>query len=196
MLIVEDDGGFASVIAEAAQGHGYATVLCGSGRQAVALLQQERFAAVILDILLPDVSGWQIFRRLRSQPLHRTTPVHIISCVPQPTDWLDDSTHYLVKPIGREDLERVFDDLEASAPPEPHRLLLVEDVAIERDHYRDHLEELGFSVTATSSAEGRARPTRTGISPRWWWTWTCPTRTVSTCSTASIDSVRWLTREW
>ncbi|BCG26903.1 hypothetical protein TUM18999_50940 [Pseudomonas tohonis] len=154
VLIVEDDGGFASVIAEAAQGHGYATVLCGSGRQAVALLQQERFAAVILDILLPDVSGWQIFRRLRSQPLHRTTPVHIISCVPQPTDWLDDSTHYLVKPIGREDLERVFDDLEASAPPEPHRLLLVEDVAIERDHYRDHLEELGFSVTATSSAEG------------------------------------------
>ncbi|WP_271103958.1 response regulator [Pseudomonas tohonis] len=154
VLIVEDDGGFASVIAEAAQGHGYATVLCSSGRQAVALLQQERFAAVILDILLPDVSGWQIFRRLRSQPLHRTTPVHIISCVPQPTDWLDDSTRYLVKPIGREDLERVFDDLESSAPPDPHRLLLVEDVAIERDHYRDHLEELGFSVTATSSAEG------------------------------------------
>ncbi|MDU9415085.1 response regulator [Pseudomonas sp. zfem005] len=153
VLIVEDDGDFASVIAEAAQSHGYATVLCGSGRQAVALLQQERFAAVILDILLPDVSGWQIYRRLRSQALHRGTPVHIISCVPQPTDWLDDSTRYLVKPIAREDLERVFNDLEANVPPDPHRLLLVEDVAIERDHYRDHLEELGFSVTAASSAE-------------------------------------------
>ncbi|MFC5699104.1 response regulator [Pseudomonas sp. GCM10022186] len=154
VLIVEDDVNFASVIAEEAQAHGFSSVHCRSGRQAIGLLQGERFAAVILDILLPDISGWQIYRRLRGQANHRTTPVNIISCVPQPQDWNEDATRYLVKPIAREDLEKVFSDLEGGPPPDERKLLLVEDVDVEREHYREHLEQLGFNVVARASGEG------------------------------------------
>ncbi len=154
VLIVEDDVNFASVIAEEAQAHGFSSVHCRSGRQAIGLLQGERFAAIILDILLPDISGWQIYRRLRGQANHRTTPVNIISCVPQPQDWNEDATRYLVKPIAREDLEKVFSDLEGGAPPDERKLLLVEDVDVEREHYREHLEQLGFNVVASASGEG------------------------------------------
>ncbi len=152
LLIVEDDVNFASVIAESAQGHGFATVHCRTGKQALQLLQEERFAAVILDILLPDISGWQIYRSLRTMPGYGNTPVHIISCVPQPMDWSEDSTRYLVKPIGRTDLEQVFNNLQQGTA-EPRRLLLVEDVETEREHYREHLRQLGFEVTALSTAE-------------------------------------------
>ena len=152
LLVVEDDANFAGLIAEEAQVHGFSCVLCGNGQQAIALLQRERFAAVVLDILLPDISGWQVYRNLRSQVRHRGTPVHIISCVPQPQDWHDEDTRYLVKPIARADLERVFTDLahpgDAVSPP----LLLIEDVEIEREHYREHLTQLGFAVTAVGSA--------------------------------------------
>jgi PAS domain S-box-containing protein len=151
VLIIEDDDNFAAVIADEAQNHGFATVHCRTGNQATQLLQGERFSAVILDILLPDISGWQIYRRLRSQMMHRGTPVHIISCVPQPVDWKEDGTRYLVKPIGREDLEQVFEGLRQG--PETGHLLLVEDVEVEREHYRDHLQQLGFSVVAAASAE-------------------------------------------
>ncbi|OWJ95963.1 hybrid sensor histidine kinase/response regulator [Pseudomonas sp. A46] len=154
VLIVEDDVDFASVIAEAAQAHGFTSVHCRSGKQAIALLQHERFAAVILDILLPDISGWQIYRRLRSHANHRTTPVNILSCVPQPQDWSEDATRYLVKPIAREDLEQVFQDLEGGVQPQASRLLLVEDVEVEREHYREHLEQLGFEVVASGDGEG------------------------------------------
>ncbi|MND31048.1 Signal transduction histidine-protein kinase BarA [compost metagenome] len=154
VLIVEDDVNFASVIAEEAQAHGFSSVHCRSGKQAIGLLQQERFAAVILDILLPDVSGWQIYRRLRSQANHRATPVNIISCVPQPQDWNEDETRYLVKPIAREDLEQVFQDLEGGSLQAERNLLLVEDVDLEREHYREHLERLGFKVVASASGEG------------------------------------------
>ena len=51
MLIVEDDPNFAAVIAEEAQAHGFSSVHCRTGKQAIALLQNERFVAVILDIL-------------------------------------------------------------------------------------------------------------------------------------------------
>ncbi|MWV12959.1 PAS domain S-box protein [Pseudomonas sp. R-28-1W-6] len=152
LLIVEDDANFASVIAEEATAHGFSSVLCRSGKQAIGLLQNERFVAVILDILLPDVSGWQIYRRLRSLVHYRDVPVHIISCVPQPQDWQDGGTRYLVKPIGRGDLEQVFHDL-AGLGQAVRPLLLVEDVEVEREHYREHLSQLGFSVTAVSSAQ-------------------------------------------
>lgn len=79
-----------AVLAEEAHANGFASVHCRSGGQALNLLQSEHFSAVILDILPPDIRGWQLFRRLRGQASHRSTPVHIISCVPQPLDWNDD----------------------------------------------------------------------------------------------------------
>lgn len=153
VLIVEDDVNFAAVLADAAHAHGFASVHCRTGGQALNLLQNERFSAVILDILLPDISGWQLFRRLRGHANHRSTPVHIISCVPQPADWNDDGTRYLVKPIQRADLEQVFVDLQHVDTHRMQRLLLVEDVEVEREHYREHLHQLGFDVQACARAD-------------------------------------------
>jgi PAS domain S-box-containing protein len=151
LLIVEDDPNFAAVMAEQAQAHGFSCVLCRTGRQALDLLQRERFVAVVLDILLPDISGWQIYRRLRGQPEHRDMPVNIISCVPQPQGWEDQGARYLVKPITRDDLEQVFHDLAQPGQRAP-TLLLVEDVEVEREHYREHLRSQGFEITAVGSA--------------------------------------------
>jgi PAS domain S-box-containing protein len=152
VLIVEDDPNFAAVIAEEAQAHGFSSVHCRNGKQAIGLLQSERFVAVILDILLPDISGWQIYRRLRGLVQYRDVPVHIVSCVPQPQDWHSDGTRYLVKPVARQDLERVFEDIALVSSPE-RSLLLVEDVEVEREHCREHLIQMGFRVTAVASAE-------------------------------------------
>ena len=157
VLIVEDDENFAAVLSEEAHAHGFASVHCRSGGQALNLLHNEHFSAVILDILLPDISGWQLFRRLRSQASHRLTPVHIISCVPQPADWNDDGTRYLVKPIQRADLEQVFVDLQQLDQPSTQSLLLVEDVEVEREHYREHLQQLGFTVQACARADEAQR---------------------------------------
>jgi len=153
VLIVEDDANFAAVIIEEAHAHGFSCVHCGNGVQAMNLLQRERFSAVILDILLPDISGWQLFRRLRSHANHRATPVHIISCVPQPANWNEDGTRYLVKPIAREELEQVFLDLQQVDPAPLQSLLLVEGIATEREYYRGYLQQLGFDVVVSATAQ-------------------------------------------
>jgi len=155
LLIVEDDANFAAVIIEQAHAHGFSSVHCTSGQQALELLRTEPFAAVILDILLPDISGWQLFRRMRALPAHRQTPVHIISCLPQPGGLgAEHGTHYLTKPIGQGALEQVFSTLQQSQhPSHGSPLLLVEDVAEERDHYRQQLAALGFAVTGAGTAK-------------------------------------------
>jgi len=154
LLIVEDDATFAAVVVEKAHAHGFASVHCATGQQALELLEHEAFAAVVLDILLPDISGWQLFRRLRALSAHRHTPVHIISCLPQPGGLMEHGTHYLTKPLARDALEQVFASIkdDANAAPNP-TLLLVEDVGAEREHYRQHLTELGFAVTACERAD-------------------------------------------
>ncbi|MNF44277.1 Sensor histidine kinase RcsC [compost metagenome] len=157
VLVVEDDANFAMVITEEAHAHGFSCVHCRTGVQALDVLQHERFSAVILDILLPDISGWQLFRRLRGQASHRDIPVHIISCVPQPADWNHDGTRYLVKPIDRVALEQVFIDLQQADQVPGPALLLVEDVEVEREFYRGHLQQLGFDVVTSASAADARR---------------------------------------
>lgn len=109
LLIVQDDAGFAARVAEVGQQHGFASVIRDTGEQALEALQHERFAAVILDILLPDISGWQVYRELRAA--NQGTPVIIISCVPQPHDWHDEHARYLLKPVAQSELELVFIEL-------------------------------------------------------------------------------------
>jgi len=168
LLIVEDDAHFASIITEQAHAHGFSSLHCSTGQQALALLRSEAFAAIILDIVLPDISGWQLYRRLRSQVQHHQMPVHIISCLPQPSGLLEEDTHYLTKPVGRDTLEQLFDSLRnaaeanhTTASGSAPALLLVEDEETEREHYQERLHAMGFAVTAVANSE-QARTAWTG----------------------------------
>ncbi|MEW6312062.1 MAG: response regulator, partial [Pseudomonadota bacterium] len=152
VLIIEDDADFASVVAEVAHTHGFAPLVCADGEQGIEALRHGRFAAVILDILLPDVSGWEIYRQLRNDERHQRMPVVIISCVPQPGEWHDDHGRYLMKPVSQASLERLFIEL-GRRESNPLRLLLVEADPRRRAQLRDYLERLGYSVSVTGTSE-------------------------------------------
>jgi len=157
LLIVEDDPNFATIIIDQAREHGFACVHCTTGTQAQELLRTEPFAAVILDILLPDISGWQVLRRMRASTEHRQTPVHIISCLPE-SEAAEPDAHYLTKPIGNDTLRQLFASLQAESKAlQGVPLLLVEDVENEREHYAAELTTLGFEVTAVENAQTAAR---------------------------------------
>ena len=152
LLIVEDDADFASVVAEVGQSHGFTSVICGTGQQGLDALGQDRFAAVILDILLPDISGWQVHRTLRADPRHQDTPVYIISCVPQPQGWSDDGSRYLLKPVAQAELERLFIGL-SRQEGDAAKLLLLELNPQRRRELREHFERLGYQVSECHNSE-------------------------------------------
>ena len=152
LLIVEDDARFAAVVAEVAQRHGFATRVCGNGQQALEALRHGSFAAVSLEILLPDISGWQVYRELRATDPLGEMPTIIMSCVPQPSDWHDDHARYLLKPVAQAELELIFIEL-ARHWRNPLRLLLVESDSQRRVLVRDFVERLGYSVSLASSGE-------------------------------------------
>ncbi|MFQ7899559.1 CHASE domain-containing protein [Stutzerimonas degradans] len=152
LLIVEGDGVFAALLDEVGQSHGFVSTRCATGNEGLAMLRERRFAAVILDILLPDISGWQVYRELRAEERLQGLPVAIISSVPQPGDWHDDDARYLTKPVDRVTLEQLFIELRRQGH-NPLRLLLVEGDPQRRREIRDCFETLGYSVTATGHSE-------------------------------------------
>jgi two-component system catabolic regulation response regulator CreB len=66
ILIVEDEPAIADAVAYALEKDGFRPHRCGLGEPALARLRAERFALVILDVGLPDVSGFEVCRRLRA----------------------------------------------------------------------------------------------------------------------------------
>ena len=65
VLVVDDDAVICELIATTLAEHGYATRKASDAREALYLVQRETPDVVLLDVRLPDISGYQVCRRLR-----------------------------------------------------------------------------------------------------------------------------------
>ncbi|HJU50490.1 MAG TPA: response regulator, partial [Pseudogulbenkiania sp.] len=144
VLIVEDDQQFSRIIMNKAMESGFKTRIASTGLEALQEMRQHPPAAFILDILLPDMNGWELLRQVRGNPATRNAPVHIISCLDRNElhEHLD-IQDYLVKPVDQRTLARVFRELHAELGHRPGQVLLVEDNLVEREHYQVLIEQLG-----------------------------------------------------
>ncbi|HYP90093.1 MAG TPA: response regulator transcription factor [Polyangiaceae bacterium] len=70
ILVVEDEPQLALGLKDALEFEGFRVLTCGNGRRGVELAQAERPDAVLLDLMLPDINGYQVCEELR-----RTDPV-------------------------------------------------------------------------------------------------------------------------
>ena len=158
ILIVEDDDIFATMLMRTAQQFGLTGTHASNGATALRLLNTTSFSGVLLDLLLPDMSGWQVLRAIQANPNYESIPVQILSCLPEPHDWFDEKVTYLLKPLNRDSLHRVFERLQPLQPKGKPTVLLVEDVDHEREHYATLMQEMGCHVIASASAsEAKAR---------------------------------------
>ena len=65
ILYVENEQFTQALVKEILEGAGYEVVLADSGEAGLALLEKEKPDLVLLDVLLPGMSGWDLFVRLR-----------------------------------------------------------------------------------------------------------------------------------
>lgn len=79
ILIVEDDTDAALLLRKMLDEAGYSADIAGHGAAALRALDEKQYAAVVLDLLLPDMNGIEIIRRLRAQQETRSLPVIVAS---------------------------------------------------------------------------------------------------------------------
>jgi sigma-B regulation protein RsbU (phosphoserine phosphatase) len=105
ILVVDDNENNREMLARRLAREGYTRVVAAAdGRQALDLLRSRRFDLVLLDIMMPQVNGYQVLEALKSDPERRDVPVIMISAV----DELDSAIRcielgaedYLLKPFN------------------------------------------------------------------------------------------------
>ena len=123
VLLVEDDAAIALGVESALQGEGYETLTACAGPQGLRLAQEQHPDLLILDLMLPGMSGLEICKRLRDQGL--STPVIMLTSKAEENDKVlgleigaDD---YVTKPFSlRELLARVKAHLRRKEPRVVH----------------------------------------------------------------------------
>lgn len=105
VLVVEDNPQAAKLLSLYLNQAGYQTLIAQSGSQALELAAQCRPMAITLDLLLPDIDGWEVLTELKAIPRTRHIPVVIVSVLDRQTlGFRLGAADYLVKPVERAEL--------------------------------------------------------------------------------------------
>jgi signal transduction histidine kinase len=105
VLVVEDDPHSAELLSVYLEGAGYRIAHARDGAEGLELARRLRPRAVVLDILLPRLDGWDLLSRLKSDPATADSPVVVVSMLDERGKGLAlGAVEYLVKPVGREEL--------------------------------------------------------------------------------------------
>lgn len=107
LLVVEDDPALAQALALALSRRGFNVCQATNGRTALERGTQEKFAAIVLDLTLPEMDGLEVLRALREQSI--STPVIVLTA----RGTVGDRVHglrlgaddYLPKPFDLDELE-------------------------------------------------------------------------------------------
>ncbi len=113
IMIVEDEVDAAEMFAEMMRVSGYRVLKAYSSGPAISLLSAETPDVVLLDIMMPDISGIEVLRYIRREPRLQNIPVIILSAKNLPSDikmGLDaGATLYLTKPVGYQELKSAIE---------------------------------------------------------------------------------------
>lgn len=101
ILIIEDDTFLQGLAANKLQAEGFEVNTASNGNEALTDLGQNQYDVIILDLMLPDVSGFEILKQIRSRETNNQVPILIFSNLSDDKDikqGLDlGATDYLVK---------------------------------------------------------------------------------------------------
>jgi len=115
IVIVEDEPAAADLFEEMLRINEYEVIKTHSGGGALSLIQTEMPDAVLLDIMMPDISGIDVLRFMRREPSLEQIPVVIVSAKALPSDIRTGmeagATAYLTKPVGLDELRQTVRDV-------------------------------------------------------------------------------------
>jgi CheY-like chemotaxis protein len=104
VLIIEDEADAAELFAEMMRVSGFRVLKTSSSAPAITMMTAEKPDVVLLDVMMPDISGLDILRQMRADPVLTNIPVVVVSAKGMPADIKNGmeagASTYLTKPVG------------------------------------------------------------------------------------------------
>ena len=115
VMIIEDEPDAAEMFAEMMRVNGFRVIKMFSSAPAISMIAQEKPDLIILDVMMPDISGIEVLRYMRREPELTSIPVIVVSAKSMPSDvkvGIDaGASIYLNKPVGFLDLKQAVEQV-------------------------------------------------------------------------------------
>jgi two-component system, OmpR family, response regulator len=138
LLVVDDELFLREAVATSLRFLGFDVTAAGNGKDALHLARERQFDLLILDVMLPDIDGFEIVRRLRRDG--NRVPVIFLTAKDAQEDKINGLTiggdDYMTKPFGLEELAaRVRTVLRRTRPAPTDPVLTFADLTLDQDTY-------------------------------------------------------------
>jgi signal transduction histidine kinase/DNA-binding response OmpR family regulator len=160
VLVIEDDPSAAELLRVYLAGAGYGVATTASGEEGLRWARELSPSAILLDILLPDIDGWDVLQRLKRSDATRGIPVLVVSIVDDRSLGMAlGAVDYFVKPIAREPLLEAIGRLTFTTKVKARTVdvLVIDPDASALERYRAVLEPEGFRVSGTTDGTAGQR---------------------------------------
>ncbi|CAN5750730.1 two-component system response regulator TcrA [soil metagenome] len=150
VLVVEDEVKMAGLLKRGLEEEGYAVAVAPDGQEALWLTSEDTFDAVVLDVMLPDMNGFEVCRQMRAAG--RWSPVLMLTArdaVADRVTGLDaGADDYLAKPFSFAELTARLRALVRRGAPERPVVMRLGDLSLDPATHR--VDRRGTSVDLTS----------------------------------------------
>lgn len=141
VLIVEDEPPLAELVRYNVEKEGFRTICVGDGEEAMLLVEEEEPDLVILDWMLPGLSGIEVCRRLRERKATKSLPIIMLTARGEESDRIrgldSGADDYIVKPFSpNELLARAKAVLRRSSPALAEDKLTYEDISMDLSEHK------------------------------------------------------------
>jgi two-component system phosphate regulon response regulator PhoB len=108
ILLAEDEQHIAEMIVFKLTNGGHQLIRARDGEEAMLLAGRETPDLILLDVMMPVLTGFEVLRQLKADPAHRAIPVIMLTAKGQERDVVrglqDGATDYIVKPFSLKEL--------------------------------------------------------------------------------------------
>lgn len=125
ILVVDDEPDVLLLCRVNLEFEGYDVVEAHDGEQAMQRVRAERPDAVLLDVMMPKMDGWQVLAAIKDDPELAHIPVVMLTAKVQDQDqirgWSSGAAEYITKPFSPLALSQVVEDVLSNDPEEEER---------------------------------------------------------------------------
>ncbi len=115
ILVVDDDPEIMAMLSTRLGKRGYKVATAGDGNKALELARRDRPDLVILDVMMPGKSGWEVARALKQDPETEQIKIVMLSAIGPSTNSMTAPLYgadaHIDKPFEFDEVERVIADL-------------------------------------------------------------------------------------
>ncbi|MCR9148753.1 MAG: phosphate regulon transcriptional regulator PhoB [Rhodobacteraceae bacterium] len=141
VLVVEDEPAQREVLAYNLEAEGFRVTMAGNGEEALLLVSEDRPDIIVLDWMLPNVSGIEVCRQLKTRTETRSVPIIMLSARSEEVDRVrgleTGADDYVVKPYSIVELmARVRTQLRRTRPASVGERLEFEDIVLDAESHK------------------------------------------------------------